>query len=989
MKLLKVICTAATGNSVFEFGAKTVSYDWENSVLLADCLSQVFYNCESTWSGNIEIYFELKGKNYCAGRKMYNGKYSNYLAGEVKNKLLLLAFDNESMHAYLDDEVGCDFSMILERCFVSETNFERFVKEPSADYFGFIKQAVNEKRLSFDMAQVEELSVKTAKVVLKSEVDNIKIKRDNINMEYKQATLKQENLKVLVAQLSEAVERQRKAEQLHLKKDELIKMQVEIEKLKKANTDSEKAKEAEKIQNEKKKEIEEINRIKVEKENELKKAENDIINYSATIIALTNAERYVKQQKEYEIVESEIKELNNNKKRLINKNNEQKLKAENINKEKEEAEKEGADEQKAQMEKDKKQKQLIEAEKELDSCKKVAETIANDIKLNAEKIEKAQKELAEVDDKRQKSKAVITEIDAVGFTQESYDVTIKEERERRAQYNKTVVKFEEAEKIRIKKEEEKKKENDSKMLKFNERINELINLISEIDLKEEELSAEKEEALFDINPKNAVVTDKKYFGKGYTPFEVYSQKKFLKGRITEIDGIYANNIQLKKQYNKELENLLKQTAVIDVEPMESKKAIPEYVEKFLFDENELTAIQKDYVLALKNGKGAQQKKAATDALATFNKRFDELSEIIKGDNNNLVNQEKSAALNIKKAEDKVEILKKEQIADIKIHKFEKQAEYDNIIKDINENEKEIAKIDEQLVGKKATKPTVLLNDSERSYVKNSAIIISLMAKNKSEEDKLNKQIEKLKKECENLTADINNKEKSIDKINITCSILDDEQIKKNQAAIDNYERERAENDCEISKLGDVPIDATKQIAEVNNDLAECGNVIMDKQLEQEKLNIMYENKKQEYNEYKESVKKLQEAKLVVDSIINRQFRSNAQAANYLSDYSKRADKLLKKMTEKRLGLSIDEEFQVLDNKNNPIEFNTLNATDLLLIYIACAQSAPILDGDADGWLVIDGNIATDREQIEKALADAQLDYLFYLETQKNSETVIE
>ena len=50
MKLLQVIAHAADGSTVYKFGKKAVSYDWEKSALLADSISQVFYNSQSFWS---------------------------------------------------------------------------------------------------------------------------------------------------------------------------------------------------------------------------------------------------------------------------------------------------------------------------------------------------------------------------------------------------------------------------------------------------------------------------------------------------------------------------------------------------------------------------------------------------------------------------------------------------------------------------------------------------------------------------------------------------------------------------------------------------------------------------------------------------------------------------------------------------------------------------------------------------------------------------
>lgn len=140
MNLLKVICNSAPGTAVYEFGKKEKAYDYDKSSLLVNCIAQVFYNTPPKWSGNIEVYFELKGKNYCAGRKISAGKSSSYLAGEVKGKLLLFAFDSESMRAYLDDETGGNFDSVLERCLLTEEAFRNFAADPDAGVFGVIKK---------------------------------------------------------------------------------------------------------------------------------------------------------------------------------------------------------------------------------------------------------------------------------------------------------------------------------------------------------------------------------------------------------------------------------------------------------------------------------------------------------------------------------------------------------------------------------------------------------------------------------------------------------------------------------------------------------------------------------------------------------------------------------------------------------------------------------------------------------------------------------
>lgn len=95
MRVLKVVAGTSTGSTVFELGRKAKSYDWDKAELLTDCLSQVFFGTGSFWSGNIEVYFELKGKLFCAGKRMQAGKSENYLAGEDDGNLTVYAEDYE------------------------------------------------------------------------------------------------------------------------------------------------------------------------------------------------------------------------------------------------------------------------------------------------------------------------------------------------------------------------------------------------------------------------------------------------------------------------------------------------------------------------------------------------------------------------------------------------------------------------------------------------------------------------------------------------------------------------------------------------------------------------------------------------------------------------------------------------------------------------------------------------------------------------------
>ena len=271
MNLLKVICNSAPGTAVYEFGKKEKAYDYDKSSLLVNCIAQVFYNTPPKWSGNIEVYFELKGKNYCAGRKISAGKSSSYLAGEVKGKLLLFAFDSESMRAYLDDETGGNFDSVLERCLLTEEAFRNFAADPDAGVFGVIKKAREESALLFNVALVETLKAQTAaKKVKKSEVDAISSELDSAKEQNEVLLRSLSDMKAESEELAELIRRNDRSMEINAELEKLDIRQKELDKRKDKLADNGKIREALKLR-ERNEEIEkEIAEAEEEKRNEEK-----------------------------------------------------------------------------------------------------------------------------------------------------------------------------------------------------------------------------------------------------------------------------------------------------------------------------------------------------------------------------------------------------------------------------------------------------------------------------------------------------------------------------------------------------------------------------------------------------------------------------------------------------------------------------------------------------------------------------------------------
>lgn len=164
MRVLKVVAGTSTGSTVFELGRKAKSYDWDKAELLTDCLSQVFFGTGSFWSGNIEVYFELKGKLFCAGKRMQAGKSENYLAGEDDGNLTVYAEDYEGVLKYLGDFVGGDFLRYLQTVFVTAKDVGDFVSDNGKAILGDLVYAAKEAESDFDEKKFRELEEERARL---------------------------------------------------------------------------------------------------------------------------------------------------------------------------------------------------------------------------------------------------------------------------------------------------------------------------------------------------------------------------------------------------------------------------------------------------------------------------------------------------------------------------------------------------------------------------------------------------------------------------------------------------------------------------------------------------------------------------------------------------------------------------------------------------------------------------------------------------------
>jgi hypothetical protein len=247
--------------------------------------------------------------------------------------------------------------------------------------------------------------------------------------------------------------------------------------------------------------------------------------------------------------------------------------------------------------------------------------------------------------------------------------------------------------------------------------------------------------------------------------------------------------------------------------------------------------------------------------------------------------------------------------------FDKQNDLDNAIKNREENNKKLNDINNEL---QSIKPmdTVKATDEEKKLAQDSAAIPQLILANEADKEKNDKKRKELQDKEKQLNEEIHNKEIVIGVPANKAKelIMSDEELFDAQKSIDEYYAAREYNENELNKLGDIPDDIVSQIATKNAQLAECENAIIDKNAEVARFNDRYETKQKEYDDYVNGVNKLAALKAVADAIPDRKFQSNKEAENYLIDYNNNADKLLKKMTGKRLGMKVDENIIVYNDK---------------------------------------------------------------------------
>lgn len=929
MNLLKVICNAAAGTSVFEFGKREKVYEWDKTSLLVDCISQVFYNTPPEWSGSIEVYFELKGKNYCAGRKMHNGKSSIYLAGEVKGKLLLLAFDNETMHAYLNDEAGCDFNLILERCLISCARFKSFCDDPNANCFGMVKKAREESVLEFDLALVEALRAKSANEIKKADVDAIKDKLDVAKEEKEGLSRSMSDMKAEQAELAALLKNEDERKKLLRIKSELDEREKIVNENRRKINDSEKALPILELSKKEKEINDEIAELSKEKDNGAK-----------ITAALITAQAYAEKQENNKKIEEKYKSLEADKEKLEKEKKDLDNVIATLKKEKEEFFKSAGAEKVKKEADDKAKAETIEAIKKVEQEKK----------SNTEKTEKVKQELDRLTEERTLAEKEYVEIQALGLSQKTFNEEKQREKLSREQAEKV-------EKANANMQADKDKVA-SELKEIEEKIDDLKTQIELLDSKKTQNEAIKAEIEFDLDPKNNLNTIKKYFGRGCTPDGVKKKKNALKDYLVEIEKELGEcDCQLNKLQN---ELQLLQNEYDEKKKVAERNAEPlPPVEIFTAPVREYEGVCGLYITALLKGEGDafyNQKKEKKESL------FKKEEECNKALTECLAKEKKlmqeCEALN-KKLEQAPQTEVKEAV-------FDKQSRLDEAMRKREANAKQLA-----LTNKKLENSARVNNEEPseeiKEYLKEPKTIPVLIGNMALKRKKLEEKLAELEKEKKENTEKLNQAEKEFNKSKVAAkdAILTEQDKQKLQVEIDAFTAERTANEKALKECCPVSADAEERAKELMVLLAEAENAVIDKNEEIARLQEKYSATKNEYQEYRDALRQLDMAIIAVDSVKDRKFRSSNDAVEYLKVYSEQANKLMKKLTSNVYGLNIEQGLNVLDSKGNNVDWSQLPKDDKLMAYISCAHALPNMEGITADWLLVDGAIPDDCDKANK------------------------
>jgi hypothetical protein len=331
----------------------------------------------------------------------------------------------------------------------------------------------------------------------------------------------------------------------------------------------------------------------------------------------------------------------------------------------------GSNAEKAQQTKQNAIKEVEKADNDINKATKELEILEkNKADCAKEKIE-AEKSIDSLNRDKEEADRIFNEINAIGFTDATYKKAVEVEEQRKKDYDNQLESIRRENQQRQEEAQQNSINNKNHKAEYEQKLNARNNEVNELTAQNELLSMKIEEAKFDIDPKNFVEVNKKYFGMGFTPMELYQEKKALKNRIVEMEQEYKKNEEQIKQLNEEISVLNGKLDTIAKE--ENKQQVTEikpisepapFVPVVIIDEEKLSPVQQEYVQALKNGKGDSIK-------AEKQKKCDEAAKAYSDAKAKTENGEK----NIREYENKAKAIQK-NLDDAKARKNKYMAEAD-------------------------------------------------------------------------------------------------------------------------------------------------------------------------------------------------------------------------------------------------------------------------------------------------------------------------
>jgi len=964
MKLLQVIAHAADGNTVYKFGKKAVSYDWDKAALLADSMSQVFYNSQSFWLGSIEVYFDLNGKRFCAGRSSQTGTVMNYLAGEDDGQAVFYARDYDAMIKYLNDFVNGDFLERVRRWFITNKDFSRFCSDRSSERFALAANAAKEAAAGFDIARQEELRAIVAVPVLKEDCDRADERVRAVDARSKSV---EEEITALSAEREEL----EKWRVLALEKEDYERRISEF---------APEAAEADALEERLTKwdQAEKLARLIAERDaynKQVVSGDNERKNAIIVLTSLERAKKYVEEKQAYDEYAQQAGELE---KEIKAAEDEMKAADEKVKKLSAEKDAKRAEFERACQESDKAENEQKKAEEkvaaELVSSKKRIAELNDVISSDKKKIEENKKKLPQAEDDYKKADKLISDIKAVGFTQKQYDDAVKAEENRKAEHIRLVKEITEDNERRTREAEEENRRNVQMREDAQRELAEIATTLNSLEKRDAYLTVEKDEAEFAVDKKNAYRVDQKYYGMGYTRAELDQYKKGCVSRIEQINSELTANANLREDLTKRQKELFS-IASKDIVPVEVKlRELPVFEEKEVLSRKGFNENQNVYANALENGNGEACYKEADDIASKAKENLDTLkqeADKLNKEMNDAEKEQKKLSDGMKKANEDLEKQKKEaakKVINDKRFVYEGERQLEDAGLEKRKAELKIDELKRKADGVERRPEPQELNGVDKDYADHPDSIESLIiinqasiADNEKKQADAQKKVEQIDGEIKDKLNQYGMKETEVEGYRMT-----NEEGEELHNKLDSLRARQSALESEKSRYEGIPDGITQSLEQNEGKIsaahAELEN-LRNERIAAENDCVKIAAEFTAFVAVSEEYNKLAKAS---DGIEDRKFASSKEAQEYLDAFMKDADALMKKFTDGKKGIVITENVDVTDG-SEVISWEKADASTKLLAYISCLVSTPDGNANKEKFVVVDGNIDIDREFIEEAV----------------------